>query len=474
MLLLLGLGCGFGVTQWSPCESGRECRDAFGFGQTCGAEGFCVAVESAARCDSTWPEDLLVRPEEYNGALIVGSLFDHTTDIPERQATRLAVKQADQSQGVDGRVVGLVQCSYEEDTVLDGLTSDEAAVELANYLSDDLGAFAIVGPATSGVTEAVYNGLPTDGPLLVSPSATSPALTYLDEPDRPEGGAGRLWRTAPPDSLQGKVLADLVDSRLGAGNQHVALVYQNGPYGDGLAEVFVDNWAAASHVADRFPFENDTQRSTAASSAAASTYDAIVFISSDLPDVTAFLESIAVDADAADLPIFLADAARDAELLTQTEGTDAEDLWPNVTGTAPAVPSGNLYDSFNAAYSGEYEGQSADDSSYSSYAYDAAWLTLYGAAWALSNETSLNGQHAAEGLRHITDKDTDGIEIGPVSWNQVQAAFAAGDDIDALGASGNLDYDPETEETTGPIEVWGIGYDDDDRPTFLVLTTVDP
>ncbi|GDX83229.1 amino acid ABC transporter substrate-binding protein [Deltaproteobacteria bacterium] len=474
MLLFLGLACSLGVTPWVPCESGRECRDAFGFGQTCGEAGYCVAVDRQARCDSTWPEDLLVRPEEYNGALIVGSLYDHTTDIPERQATRLAVKQADQSQGVDGHTVGLVQCSYEEDQVLDGLTSDEAAVEMANYLADDLGAFAIVGPATSGVTEAVYNGLPTDGPLLVSPSATSPALSYLDEPDRPEGGAGRLWRTAPPDSLQGEVLATLVETRLGNGNQHVALVYQTGPYGDGLAEVFVANWSAANRVADRYPFENDTQRSTAASSAAAPTYDAIIFISSDLPDVTAFLESIAVDEDAAEIPIFLADAARDAELLAQTKNTDAEALWPNVTGTAPAVPSGNQYDAFNSAYSGEYEGESADDSSYSAYAYDAAWLTMYGASWALANEPALNGQNAAEGLRHITDKAADSIEVGPVTWNQVQAAFAVGEDIDARGASGTLDYDPETEETTGPIEVWGIGYDDDDSPTFLVLTTVEP
>ena len=28
--------------------------------------------------------------------------------------------------------------------------------------------------------------------------------------------------------------------------------------------------------------------------------------------------------------------------------------------------------------------------------------------------------------------------------------------IDVRGASGELDYDPVTEETTAPVEVWGI------------------
>ena len=469
-MLWLLLGCSAGVTAWAPCDAATQCREAFGFGHTCGDEGYCVQVPAEPRCDETWPVDLRERPDRYGDLLLVGSLYDHTTDIPERQASRLAVKQADESDGVDGRTVGLIQCSYEEDPALDAATSDEAAVAMANHLVD-LGAFAIIGPATSGVTEAVYNGV-EGAPLMVSPSATSPALTWLDAPDRPAGGAGRLWRTAPPDSLQGAVLADLVRTALGTGAQRVALVYQTGPYGEGLAEVFVDEWAGAERVAERFPYENDTQRASAASSAANPAYDAIVFISSDLPDVVSFLNSVAADGDVPDTPIFLADAARDAELLAGTESTDAHDLWPNIAGTSPAVPSGDQYDAFAAAYAGVYDGQSAGDSSYSAYAYDAAWLTLYGAAWALSNEGALTGQAAAEGLRHISDPAGESVELGPVAWNQAQASFAAGTGLDVVGASGELDYDADTEETTGPIEVWAIR--DDGEPEFYVVDTVAP
>jgi branched-chain amino acid transport system substrate-binding protein len=471
MGLLFFLACSLGITQWEPCDRPSECREAFGFGHTCGEEGLCIAVDEEPRCTESWPADLLIRPENYPNVAVLGSLYDHSTDLPEVQATRLAAKEVDDSDGVNSRLIGLVQCSYEEDPSLDSFSSDEAAVAMADYLARDLGAYALIGPATSGVTEAVYNQVNAE-PLIISPSATSPALTYLDEADRPKGGAGRLWRTAPPDSLQGLVLAQLVDSTLGGNSQRVALVYQLGPYGEGLAEVFIAEWSGANHVADRFTFENDTQRSSAASSAADAAYDAIVFISSDLPDVTSFLASLAADGDVDAVPLFLADAARDTELLDDTKGTAAEALWPNVLGTSPAVPSGPEYDAFAAAYAGMFPGQEAGASSYSAYAYDAAWLAMYGASWASANASELSGQEAANGLTHLSDSGLASLTVGPGSWNQVQSQLEQGVDVNLLGASGELDYDPETEETSGPIEVWAIQGGRD--ATFIVVDTVAP
>ena len=47
----------------------------------------------------------------------------------------------------------------------------------------------------------------------MSPSATSPALTEL-EPAASDETPGLLWRTVPPDSLQGRVIVSF-------GNQHL-------------------------------------------------------------------------------------------------------------------------------------------------------------------------------------------------------------------------------------------------------------
>ena len=111
-----------------------------------------------------------------------------------------------------------------------------------------------------------------------------------------------------------------------------------------------------------------------------------------MPDVVGFLNA-AVELDYATTPIWLADAAHDSDCLDQSRA--ASSLWPNVRGTAPAVPSGDIYDFFASSYRSEYEGDDAAASSYTSYAYDAAWLALYGTAWSLASEGAITGLGAA-------------------------------------------------------------------------------
>jgi hypothetical protein len=54
----------------------------------------------------------------------------------------------------------------------------------------------------------------------------------------------------------------------------------------------------------------------------------------------------------------------------------------------------------------------------------------------------------------------------------VQSLLELGQDINVRGASGELDYDPETEETSGPIEIWGIA--GGREPSFTVVEIVEP
>ena len=118
----------------------------------------------------TFPDDLLVRPADYADVIVLGSSFDRSTDYPEMQAARLAIKQANDSGGLAGVEFALVQCTYAEDSDFDGLTMEEATAETAVRLADALGAHAIVGPATSGMTEAAWNAV-GDRALIISPSA---------------------------------------------------------------------------------------------------------------------------------------------------------------------------------------------------------------------------------------------------------------------------------------------------------------
>ena len=89
----------------------------------------------------------------------------------------------------------------------------------------------IMGADCSGVTIAVANNVAVpNGIPMVSPSATSPALSTISD-------NGYFFRTAPSDARQGQLLAEITLSR---GIKSVAVTYVNSDYGKGLADSFVN------------------------------------------------------------------------------------------------------------------------------------------------------------------------------------------------------------------------------------------
>ena len=67
-----------------------------------------------------------------------------------------------------------------------------------------------------------------------------------------------------------------------------------------------------------------------------------------------------------------------------------------------------------------------------------------------------NGLNYAFGLQQVSDPNGLKIEINGGNWNTVKREFKAGRAINVVGASGELDYDPATEETTAPVIFWKI------------------
>jgi branched-chain amino acid transport system substrate-binding protein len=110
-----------------------------------------------------------------------------------------------------------------------------AATAAAERLITADGVAAIMGADCSGVTTAIANnvGVP-NGVVMISPSATSPALSTIED-------RGFFFRTAPSDARQGVVLADIVVSR---DVKEVAITYTNNDYGKGLAESFSNAFKA--------------------------------------------------------------------------------------------------------------------------------------------------------------------------------------------------------------------------------------
>ena len=94
---------------------------------------------------------------------------------------------------------------------------------------------AIMGADCSGVTTAVLQNVALpNGVVMISPSATSPALSDIED-------NGVFFRTSPSDARQGQVLADIMIER---GVKSAALTYTNSDYGKGLADSIQSNFEA--------------------------------------------------------------------------------------------------------------------------------------------------------------------------------------------------------------------------------------
>ena len=144
-------------------------------------------------------------------------------------ASELAVKEANDAGGiVDGSMVSVVRA---DSTCIDSAAATAAAERLVT--AD--GVKGIVGGDCSGVTGAVLQNVARpNGIVMISPSATSPALTSAEDD-------GLFFRTSPSDAREGEVMADILTEK---GVKSIALTYTNNDYGKGLAEAIATSFTA--------------------------------------------------------------------------------------------------------------------------------------------------------------------------------------------------------------------------------------
>ena len=453
-IALLLASCSAVVGQRRDCASSDECRSQFGFGSVCGGDGLCRTLPPHPRCTRSDPPELLEHPERHGDTIVVGTIYSATeAGQVTLRAAELAFRQARRAGGVYGRDVALLHCDPSP-RVGDELDDPVASAAVASYLAE-LGVPAILGPTTSARTLAAHEALRGRDVLLVSPSATSSELEEIDDTTPDDEQPGLLWRTVPSDDLQGRVIAS--DMRM-RGVTSLSILYRPDTYGDALAAL-VQRALAGTIAVRADPFTPDTLAARVVELADRDD-DEVLFVSSILAESIGFLDAASVSdslrARYLARGIFLPDSASHPQLLTEVTPA-ARELFANVRGTRPAVFEHlGLRDELFAAFVVEYGGDPAA-SSFTAQSYDAAWLVLYGVAWALVQEDALTGTTIARGLRHVSAGLPQSIR--PSTWGDLTAAFAEGASVDVEGASGPLDYDLSTEELLAPIEVWTLQQD---------------
>ena len=137
-------------------------------------------------------------------------------------SAELAFKEASDSGSLlGGETITVVRA---DSTCVDSAAATAAAEGVISQ-----GVAAIMGADCSGVTGAIASNVAIpNGVVMISPSATSPGLTTLDD-------KGYFFRTAPSDARGGQILADITKDRK---VKSVAITYTNNDYGKGLADVY--------------------------------------------------------------------------------------------------------------------------------------------------------------------------------------------------------------------------------------------
>ena len=224
--LFVFCGCS-AVLDFGECSRFQDCQGR-GIGFVC-RDSMCVAPPAdlyddkgqfACRVYPTDPPAILIDPDtRVLGALLPLSESDGP---PMEDAARLAVDQINGVGGVEGHKLLLVSCN-------DKGSGDYGPV-VADYLVNLAGVKAIVGGSYSGATIAMATkvAIPGDA-VMVSPSASSPAISDLDDHDL-------IWRLVPSDAFQGQAMGEFIRQQ---DLRNVAILYKNDAYGTGLHDAFV-------------------------------------------------------------------------------------------------------------------------------------------------------------------------------------------------------------------------------------------
>ncbi|TMR98175.1 ABC transporter substrate-binding protein [Nonomuraea basaltis] len=167
-----------------------------------------------------------------DGTLSIGTVLPQTGSLaylgpPMFTGVDLALKEINEAGGVLGKPV------TKSDTDSGDTTTNIASQSVDKLLAQKVD--AIVGAASSSVSESIIDKITRAGVLQFSPANTSDAFTTIND-------QGLYFRTAPPDKLQGRVLGDLV---VADGNDTVGILAMQDSYGSGLANQVIETVEAA-------------------------------------------------------------------------------------------------------------------------------------------------------------------------------------------------------------------------------------
>ena len=363
------------------------------------------------------------------GEVVIGASLPLTGDLadygpPGEKAANLAISEIKKAGG---------------DVTLetaDNETTPQGAVQAARELiAKDVNCISGAWASTDTIPTARSVTIPEEIPLI-SPSSTAYDITKLDDD-------GTVYRTSPTDNLQGPALANLMDEVLdGVKGKTVNIGARDDAYGTGFVEFFEKAWEDKGGTVGESVLYDPTQPSynSEAQQIVSGNPDAFVII--DFPETFVKVGPALERTGKWDsTKTFITDGLADDTLVAENA-----DLMAGVRGTAPGTPeegaaSKDFDKAFTAAAPKDVKRQTFD-----AQTFDSVMLCYLGAVAA----GSTNGADIAAELQDIS-----GPGGTKYAWTDLKGAIQAlenGEDIDYVGASGELDFDDNGDPSVGTYD----------------------
>jgi branched-chain amino acid transport system substrate-binding protein len=368
------------------------------------------------------------RPANVDLTLELGSLLPSTGTLaflgaPMEAGVQLAVSQINEADA--GVQVNL--------TSADEGDLDNKAYETSITNLQSAGITAMVGAASSSVTKLILDGNAGSGIVTVSPSNTSADFTGINP---------LYFRTAPSDNLQGEVLGNQVAED---GHKTLGIIYQNDPYGTGLAEAIKTTFEATGGevVAESSYNQGDGQFNAQVEEVAAANPDAVAIVSYD---------------QFATIAPLLGNAGVDTGALYLVDGNlkDWPDLGVSLEGSKGTRAGAELPDDFidqlNEVWTAEGN-DPIDALTYSAEAYDATILI----ALAALKAASVEGEDIAANMQEVSGGSGDGEKC--TTFAECAEIINGGGTADYDGFSGEVTFNDDNDPEGAAIGVYEFDAD---------------
>jgi branched-chain amino acid transport system substrate-binding protein len=362
--------------------------------------------------------------------LIIGTLLPQTGSLaylgpPEVAGVELAVQEINEAGGVLGSDVEVVHADSS-----DADHAEVATQSVTDLMSQDVQ--VIIGAASSSVTLNVIDDITGAEIVQISPANTATSLS---------GYSDFYFRTAPPDTVQGSALGNLIT---GDGHSNIGILVFNDDYGTSLRNVVKETVETSGATV---VYGNAGEEFDPAASSFATDVTALMATSPDAVVVLAFEQTKQI------IPELVA-AGVDPSTIYMVDGNTADyskDFEPGtLEGAQGTIPGAFPSDEFQARL--KEVDANLTDYAYGPESYDATIL----AALAAVKGGATDGVTIQANMAAVSGAD-GGEECS--TFADCVALLDDGSDIHYVGQSGIGPFNSDNDPSSAFIGVYKYGAD---------------